>query len=122
MNRLLVLDDSPKDTKDAIDAAASVGCCKVETCITLRSAVVYLEHGLQGDTPLPDAIVVDLDLGQDSGFELLRIWRSSTQLRSIPLIVWTDLDYTAGCELYEVTAIVHKWKGLAKLREALANL
>ena len=41
--------------------------------------------------PLPDLIILDLDLGYESGFELLRFWHRNSELSSIRLIVWTAM-------------------------------
>ena len=91
---------------------------------TLKQGVQYLEAFLRGDSPRPSAIVVDLDLGFESGYELLRLRYSRSLLRNIPTIVWTHLDESARdvCELFDVNAIVFKWEGAAKLSEALEEI
>jgi CheY-like chemotaxis protein len=121
MTSLLVLEDQSRHIRVATDTASSLGISTIKACSNMHAATAYLEKALQGESPLPDGIVVDLDLGYDSGFELLRIWHSSPQLRVIPLIVWTQLgeDCTEICALFKVDAIVQKWEGPAKLREAL---
>jgi DNA-binding response OmpR family regulator len=79
--------------------------------------------GLKGETPLPDAIVLDLDFGIESGFELLRLWHSTAELAGIPLLVWSVVDENqAVCELFKVKSFVSKWKGTAAFREKLAEL
>jgi CheY-like chemotaxis protein len=124
MPRLLIVEDHRKDARVAGDIAASVGFSDVEICDTLRSAVCHLEHGLNDPLALPDAIIVDLDLGIESGFDLLLFRHNSPRLMQIPMIVWTGLgDENGGvCELFHVTATIYKWEGPDKLREALANL
>ena len=33
-----------------------------------------MEQGLRGEEPLPNALILDVDFGLDSGYELLRLW------------------------------------------------
>ncbi|MGA8668919.1 MAG: hypothetical protein WB679_03555, partial [Terracidiphilus sp.] len=77
VKRLLLVENEPKDIQIAADAARSVGIAEVEARTTLDAAKSYLEKGLKGEGPLPDGIVLDLDLGYDSGYELLRWWHST---------------------------------------------
>jgi CheY-like chemotaxis protein len=124
MNRLLVIEDQPSDMKIAVDTARTMGIPIVESRSTLRSAQDYLEKGLQEEIPLPDGIVLDLDLGHESGFELLRYWHSTPRLRDIPLLVWSILgqEQKEICALFKVNGFVSKWEGAAAFREALEKL
>jgi CheY-like chemotaxis protein len=122
--QLLVIEDQPSDLQIATKAAESSGYSRVETRTTAGSAKVYLEDGLEGKQPLPDAVVLDLDLGYESGFELLRFWHGHPRLSKIPIIVWTVLgeEHREICRLFKVTAYISKKDGPAVLREALSNV
>lgn len=124
INRLLLVENEPKDLRFATDAAVSVGISEVEARTSLAAARAYLEKGLEGEVPLPDGIVLDLDLGYESGYELLRLWHCSPRLSVIPLIVWSILgDHQREiCKLFNVSAYVGKWEGATAFREALAKL
>jgi CheY-like chemotaxis protein len=124
MNSLLVVEDQPSDLKIASEAAHSSGISEVQSQTTLRGAREFLEKGLRGDASLPDGIVLDLDLGHESGFELLRYWHSTPRLRSIPLMVWTILgqEQREICELFKVNNFVSKWEGKEAFRDALDKL
>jgi CheY-like chemotaxis protein len=124
VNRLLIVEDNSKHARMAGDVATSLGFLHVEICRNLRSALGHLEHGLQGHKPLPNAIILDLDLELDSGYDLLLLRHNSPRLLEIPLIVWTQLCEENGyiCELFDVTAVIYKWEGIERLREALADL
>lgn len=65
---------------------------------------------MSGGVPLPDAMVIDLDLGAESGFELLRFWHSDSHISSIPLIVWTMMGERQNdiCRLFGVNRFVQK--------------
>lgn len=122
--RLLLVENEPKDLRFATDAALSIGIAEIEARTSLSAAQAYLELGLKGEIPLPDAIVLDLDLGYDSGYEILRFWHCSPRLSCIPLIVWSILGDPQAemCSLFNVTAYVGKWEGAAALRDALTKL
>ena len=79
---------------------------------------------MEGAHPLPDAIILDLDLGHDSGFELLRFWHSHAELAKVPVIVWTIMgeQYREVCEMFKVSGYVDKGAGASALREALGGL
>ena len=121
---ILLIEDDARDARTATRVAASVGITDVYACHTLKQAVQFFEAFLRGYSPCPFAIVVDLDLGFESGYEVLRFRYSSPLLRNIPTIVWTSLDESVRnvCELFDVNAIVFKWEGSAKLREALKEI
>jgi CheY-like chemotaxis protein len=124
MNCLLVVEDQPSDLKVATDAAHSTGVSVVESQTTIGGARAFLEKGLRGEIPLPDGIVLDLDLGYESGFELLRFWHSTPRLKSIPVLVWTILgqEQREICSLFKVNEFVSKWEGKEAFQEALKKI
>lgn len=124
MNCLLVVENEPKDLKCAADSAKQVGFSEVEGKTTPHSARTYLEDRLTGGAKLPDGILLDLDFGYESGYELLRFWHSDPRLRTIPLIVWSILgdDQKQMCELFKVKKFVGKWEGSDALQDALKSI
>ena len=74
--------------------------------------------------PLPDLIIVDLDLGYESGFELLRFWHGNPALSTIRLIVWTAMgeEQQHICRLFKVDAVISKTEGIDALRRAIEPL
>jgi CheY-like chemotaxis protein len=124
MSRILVVEDQPSDLQVAAQTALTAGIAEVEARSTPQAAVSYLEKGLRGEVPLPNAIVLDLDLGYESGYELLRYWHSTPELKTIPLLVWTILgeEQREICNLFKVTDYVSKWEGAPAFREALRKL
>lgn len=124
MSRILVVEDQPSDLQIAAQTARTAGIADVEARNTAQAAMLYLEKGLRSEHPLPDTIILDLDLGYESGYELLRYWHSSPELKRIPLIVWTILgeEQKEICNLFKVSDYVSKWEGAAALREALKKL
>ena len=124
LKRLLVVENEPKDMKLAADIARSIGVPEVDGRTTFDAAKVYLDRGLNGEGPLPDGIVLDLDLGHDSGYELLRYWHSTPKLSDIPLIVWSILgeEQRTMCNLFKVKMFVGKWEGVDAFRDALGQM
>lgn len=108
----------------AAGLARSVGITDIEARTSSRAAQTYLEKGIQGEVPLPDGIVLDLDLGYESGYELLRFWHSTPALSQIPMIVWTLLgeEQREICRLFKVTVFASKWEGTTALKDALTRL
>ena len=124
MKRLMLVEDSPKDMKRGAEIARAAGFQIVDSCDSLIPARKYIDDGLQGARSLPDAIILDLDLGHESGYELLRFWHSTPHLRAIPLIVWsvTGEEQREICELFKVTKVVAKWEDDGVLRNALSEI
>lgn len=123
MKKLLLIEDEPKDLRAAAEVAESLGIENVEAYKTVHGALSSLEKGLSGQTSLPDGIVLDLDLGLESGFELLRYWHRTPQLSKIPLIVWTVTEgHSEICQLFKVNAFVSKWEGMDAFRQALRQM
>lgn len=124
MKRLLIVEDEAKDLRFASNTARSLGIPNVDSRATSTSARAYLEQALDGVIPLPDGIVLDLNLGYESGYELLRFWHSTPALKKIPVIVWSVLgdDQREMCKLFKVNHFVAKWEGEEVFRKALASL
>jgi len=124
MKRLLIVEDQARDLHTAADLARSTGFSVVDARTSAMAAKVYLENGLRDEGTLPDAIILDLDLGYESGFELMRFWHGNPRLSSIPLIVWTVLgdEQREICRLFKVSAYVSKLEDPARLSEALGSL
>ena len=103
--RLLILEDDPKDLLRAADAAHAVGINVIDAFTELGPAKAFL----------------DLSLGYESGYELLRAWHSARAQSKVRMIVWSRLEDTnpAICELFRIDAYVSKWDGESALREAL---
>lgn len=121
--QVLIVEDQGSDLQIAAKAAKSSGFSDVESTSSITAARLYLEKGLDGQQPLPDAIVLDLDLGYESGFELMRFWHSDSRLSKIPLVVWTVLDrYRELCQIFQVTAYICKGEGVSVLQNVLGGL
>src|ERR1700757_440360 len=124
MRHLLIVEDQPTDVRIAADIAQELGFTAIEARTTASAAKVYLEKAIEGNAPLPDLILLDLDLGYESGHELLRFWHSNPGLTGIQMIVWTVLgtEQQEMCRLFNVSAVVPKWEGAAALKRVLGSV
>jgi DNA-binding response OmpR family regulator len=124
MKRLLLVEDELKDLEFAADTARSLGFELVDARTSSSGARVYLENALDGHGPFPDCIVLDLNLGYESGYEILRFWHITPGLKGIPVIVWSQLgdEQRDMCKLFKVSSFVAKWEGKEAFREALSGV
>jgi CheY-like chemotaxis protein len=115
------VEDQSSDARVAADLVASLGAANVEARTSASAAKAYLQSALDGKASLPDVLIVDLDLGYESGFELLRFWHGSPDLAKVRLIVWTCMgeEQQEICRLFKVSAIVSKSEGVTALKRAL---
>jgi DNA-binding response OmpR family regulator len=122
MATLLIVEDEPSDLRIAADASQSLGFTDVQARTSARAAQLYLESALEGKEAIPDVVIVDLDLGYDSGFELLRFWHSKRELSSASrMVVWTAMgeEQMEICRLFKIAAVVPKSDGIGALKRAL---
>jgi CheY-like chemotaxis protein len=124
MKRLLIVEDQSADLRVAVDVVKSLGVSFIEARTSTTAAKAYLEGGLDGTQPLPDLIILDLDLGYESGFELLRFWHGHPELSNIRLIVWTVMgdEQRDICRMFKVSAIVSKTEGAVGLKRVIEPL
>jgi len=121
--RVLIIEDEAADTTKATVIFHKLGL-KVQSKITIWSARDLLEKIAAGEHAAPHLIVLDLGFLYESGFAVLRYWKSTPALAKIPVIVWTqagELDREiAG--LFGVSGVVQKVHGLEKLETELKRV
>ena len=113
--RVLVVDDDP-DTR-AITADALGDRYDVATAATVSAALA------SAVAKRPGAIVLDLMLAGESGWDLIRSFGDDAALRSVPIVVLSATPATeppAG--IGEWAAYLTKPCPMARLREVLAAL
>jgi CheY-like chemotaxis protein len=118
---LLIIENNPKDVAIATEVARTIDVNQVQAFTTASRAQFFLEKCLGGEMQLPDIILLDLDLEHESGYDLLRFWRTSPGLTKTPLLVWSVLGehHQEICEVFKVTGYVGKWQGKEALKERL---
>ena len=88
-NVILIIEDqaafSDACTKDLHD----LGYDGVQLITHVMEAELHLDDIVSNLTAPPAAIVLDLGLGMDSGFTLLRKCHAEPKLQQVPILVWT---------------------------------
>ncbi len=122
--KVLVVEDSVTDLNTCVGLLQRIGVQQLDACSNVPAGLLRLEEILEGKLPNPDLIIVDLAFPIESGFEVLRFWKSHPELKSIPVIVWTVMGDTEQrlCQAFGVHRVVPKWAGPAELEAAVLGL
>jgi two-component system, response regulator len=92
--RILLADDSPRDTELALDALAQYSL--TNEVVAVRDGVEALDYlyrqGQFADRPdgQPAVVLLDLKMPKIDGFEVLRQMKSDPELKTIPVVVLTS--------------------------------
>ncbi|HEY2912725.1 MAG TPA: hypothetical protein VGK21_05155 [Candidatus Angelobacter sp.] len=121
--RVLLIEDDAADTKAAITVFNTLGL-EVQSKLTVSAARNYLDDVVAGLHPPPHLVVLDLGFRLESGFEIIRYWKSTPALQAIHIIVWTQAGQQdkkiAG--YFGVAAVVTKSNGLKELESELKRV
>jgi CheY-like chemotaxis protein len=121
LRRVLIVEDTPSDARQSIAVVKKLGAEEVTALNNIGSAMLLLQDIIEGKQPAPDLILLDLSFPKESGFEVLRLWKSSPKLKAIRVVVWTVMGETEQklCNFFGVDRVVVKWAGPKELEEAL---
>jgi CheY-like chemotaxis protein len=89
MRRVLIVEDTPADVRQSTAVVKKLGASDVITFNNIAAAMLFLQDVLEGTKPAPDLILLDLSFPRESGFEVLRYWKSTPKLHQIHVVVWT---------------------------------
>ena len=120
--KVLIVEDSGSDVKQALKIFEDLGIKKFKVITGQALAVEYLRTVEEKEEELPRFILLDLLLGNDSGFEILRFWKSAPRLNKVPVVVWTNVKGKTERELctrFGVTAFIQKDDGAPALESIL---
>jgi CheY-like chemotaxis protein len=123
MRRVLIVEDTPADVRQSTAVVKKLGAEDVITFNNIAAAMLFLQDVLEGTKPAPDLILLDLSFPRESGFEVLRYWKSTPKLHQIHVVVWTVMGDTEKklCQFFGVEHVVPKWAGPKELEAALKN-
>ena len=124
MKRFLIVEDQASDLRVATEVVEGMGFDDVQARTTAAEGRHYLDAAIEGTKPMPDVMLLDLDLGYESGYELLRFWYKNPDLAQLRMVVWTVLgkEEREMCRLFGVSDFVPKWEGAAGLKKVLGAL
>jgi CheY-like chemotaxis protein len=94
-HRVLVVDDSAEDVELLLLAfkRAAVSAL-VDAVYTAKGAINYIAT----TAALPTLVMLDLNLPDMPGFEVLRLLRQDPRLNEVPILVFTNLERTGDLE------------------------
>lgn len=118
--RVLIVEDDDADSQKAGKIFQKLGL-DIQSMVSVETAEYFLERVVQGVFEPPDLIVLDLGFPGESGYAILRHWKSTPGLYSIPIVVWTQLSQM-DCdlaELFGVRRVIKKSQGPAALEAAV---
>jgi CheY-like chemotaxis protein len=123
MHRVLIIEDTPSDIRQSTAVVKKLGAEDIITMNNIAATILFLQDVLEGTKAQPDLILLDLSFPGESGFEVLRYWKSNANLNGIPVVVWTVMGDTEQklCEFFGVEHVVPKWAGPKELEAALRD-
>lgn len=86
---ILLIEDETSASDACTKALHELGYDGVQLITHLIAAEQHLVDIVSGLTAPPAAIVLDLGLGLDSGFTVLRTCHAQPKLQQVPILVWT---------------------------------
>jgi len=122
MGQVLIVEDNVSDIKNAAAALKKLGVSDVEAVNHVAGAIARLQNAIEGLHPVPYMILLDLDFSRESGFEVLRFWKSHPELKSTHVVVWTSMGQTEmQLSRYFGVELVPKGSGGTELVDALRH-
>lgn len=121
MRRALIVEDSPADISRSAAVLRKMGVEDIQSISNVPYAIESLKEVAEGRRVPPDVVILDLEFGQESGFEVLRYWKSVPQLKDLHIIVWTimgELEQKVAT-LFNVDGVVDKMAGPTELERAI---
>ena len=125
MPYVLILEDTDSDAHEVASALKEIGDFELQRFEAASRAIEFLSDALKNASELPALMVVDLNLPQSSGYELLRFYHATPQVQSIPCAVWSVMDNEIDKKLTTWMGsrkLISKNSGPATLRKSLASL
>jgi len=86
---ILLIEDEKASSDACASALHDLGYGGVQLITRLLEAEQHLDDIISNLTQAPAAIVLDLGLGLDSGFTILRKCHAEPKLQQVPILVWT---------------------------------
>lgn len=122
MGPVLIVEDNAADIRSAtaVFKRLSVPDTDVEAMRSVAKAIVRLQDAVDGLQPPPYLVLLDLDFAAESGFEVLRFWKSNKKLKDTKIVVWTSMGerQVEISRLFGVD-VVRKATGIKDLDESL---
>ena len=125
MATVLLLEDRDSDVSEIEAALREIGDFSVQRFEIASRAVDFLSDTLASGSGLPELIIVDLNLPNSSGYELLRFYHANPKIHMVPCVVWSIQDGEVDRQFTTWLGskkLISKSSGPATLRKSLASL
>jgi two-component system chemotaxis response regulator CheY len=86
---ILLIEDEPSASTVCAAVLHEMGYDGVQLITQVLAAEQHLDDIVSNLTGPPAAIILDLGLGYDSGFSVLRKCHAEPRLKKVPILVWT---------------------------------
>lgn len=123
MSRVLIVEDNACDLRQSAAILKKLRFEEVDAVNNVPAALLRLQDVLDTKRPAPDLVLLDLSFTRESGFEILRLWRSNRErLKNTRIVVWTVMGQTEQelCRYFGVD-VVSKWAGPGELENVLRD-
>lgn len=124
MQPVLIVEDNGKDLQQATTLLREMGAQEVQATTSVAFALEYLRDVAEGKKEIPGLLILDLEFSSESGFEVLRYWKSTPSLKKMPVVVWTvmgDVEQRLS-EMFGVERVVDKKLGIRELEKVLKGM
>ena len=121
MDHVLIVEDNKSDLRQSTALLKKLEFNEVTAVASVEGALMLLQDAVEGSKPVPDLVLLDLSFARESGFEVLRYWKShQDKLNNTRIVVWTVMGDTEQelCRYFGVD-VVPKWAGAAELENVL---
>jgi CheY-like chemotaxis protein len=123
MSRALIIEDTNSDLRQSSAVLKRLGFKDVDAVNNIPGALIILQDAVDGKKPLPNLVLLDLSFARESGFEVLRYWKSNKDsMKDTRIVVWTVMGETEQqlCRYFGVD-VVAKWAGPDELEKVLRD-
>jgi carbon storage regulator CsrA len=123
--RVLVVEDNTSHAELIGQAFADSGVDDLSILRTGREAIVYLDNAVRLDRGRPQLVLLDLNLPDMTGMEVLRRLRGMDAYRTLPITIlssYADDEHVADCLHAGATAYITKDCRYGELRESVARI
>lgn len=123
MKRVLIVEDNTADLRQSAAILKKLRFDEVDAVNNVPAALLRLHDALDKKKPAPDLVLLDLSFTRESGFEVLRLWKSNRdRLKNTRIVVWTAMGETEQqlCRYFGVD-VVPKWAGPEELESVLRD-
>jgi CheY-like chemotaxis protein len=123
IRKVLIVEDTPSDARQSHSVVKKLGAEEITGIDNVAATILFLQDVVDGTKQAPDLILLDLSFPKESGFEVLRFWKSNPKLQDIHIVVWTVMGETEKklCAYFGIEHVVPKWAGPKELETALRN-